>query len=127
MMRSIVAILALVLSVGSVYAAENLPDGVTMVVLKELPAPHLPGIAKVKLMEMRIAPGAKLMNHKLTTSGFCTSLQGTFTFEVDGKTHTRFAGETWMMKKGPTVNMYNRGTVEHVQRMWVMVEDDKSM
>ena len=121
-MWSIVAIVVLALSVSGVYAAEMMPEGVTMVILKESPAPHLPGVAKVRLMEMRIAPGAKLMNYKISDSGFCTAIQGTFTFEVSGKTFTRFAGETWVMKKGATVTAYNRGTVEHVQRMWLLIE-----
>jgi hypothetical protein len=39
-----------------------------------------------------------------------------------GETFSKFAGDTWVMKKGPTVNLYNRGTVEHVQRIWLLVE-----
>ncbi len=69
-----------------------------------------------------MAPGAKWMNHTIADSGFCTSLQGTVTLEVGDKTITRFPGETWVMKKGPTVNVYNRGTVEHVERMWLLIE-----
>ena len=124
---SIVAILVLVLSsVSGVWAAEDLPDGVTLMVLKESPAPHLPGIAKVKLMELRMAPGAAWMNHTISTSGFCTAIQGNITAEINDKTITHFEGETWVMKKGPMGNFYNRGTTEHVQRMWLLVEDDKS-
>jgi quercetin dioxygenase-like cupin family protein len=111
----------LVLPINGV-AAETLPSGVTMVVLKESPAPHLPGVVKTRLVELRMAPGAKWMNHKIADSGFCTSLQGTVTLEVGGKTKTRFAGDSWVMKKGPTVNLYNRGTVEHVERMWLLIE-----
>ena len=122
MICSLVAILVLILPMSGVSAAEMLPEGVTMVVLKESPASHLPGIVKVKLMELRLAPGTKWMNYTISTSGFCTALQGAITVEVDDKTITHFAGETWVMKKGHTVNMYNRGTVEHVQRMWLLVE-----
>ncbi|MCZ6872146.1 MAG: hypothetical protein O7G88_01240 [bacterium] len=127
MMCSIVAIFVLVLSVGGVLA-EELPEGITMVTLKEAPAPHLPGIAKTKLIELRMAPGAKWMNHKLTTSGFCTAVQGNITAEIVGKdkTITHFEGETWVMKKGHTLNMYNYGKVDHVQHVWLLVEDDKS-
>ncbi len=120
-MCSLVAIFVLTLPVSGVRA-ETIPEGVTMVVLKESPAPHLPGIAKVKLVEMRIAPGTKWMNHLVADSGFCTVLQGTMTMEVGGETYSRFAGDTWVMKKGSTVNIYNRGTVEHVQRIWLLVE-----
>ena len=120
-MCSLVAIFVLTLPVSGVRA-ETIPEGVTMVVLKESPAPHLPGIAKVKLMELRIAPGTKWMNHLVADSGFCTVLQGTMTMEVGDKTVSRFAGDTWVMKKGSTVNIYNRGTVEHVQRIWLLVE-----
>ncbi len=73
-------------------------------------------------MELRIAPGAKWMNHTISDSGFCTAIQGTVTIEVGADTFSKFAGDSWVMKKGPTVNMYNRGTVEHVQRMWILVE-----
>ncbi len=121
MLSGLVAIFVLILPVSGVQA-ETMPDGVTMVVLKESPAPHLPGVAKVKLVELRLAPGTKWMNHKIADSGFCTSLKGTVTLEVGGKTLTRFAGDTWVMKKGPTVNIYNRGTVEHVERMWLLIE-----
>ena len=121
MMCSLVAILVLVLPVSGVWA-ETLPEGVTMVVLKESPASHLPGVVKVRLVELRMAPGTKWMNHTIANSGFCTSLQGTITVEVGGKTNTRFPGESWVMKKGKTVNLYNRGTVEHVERMWLMIE-----
>ena len=121
MMCSLVAILVLVLPVSGVWA-EMLPEGVTMVVLKESSGSHLPGVAKVRLVELRMAPGTKWMNHTISDSGFCTSLQGTITVEVGGKTNTRFPGESWVMKKGKTVNMYNRGTVEHVERMWLMIE-----
>ena len=120
-MCCLVAIVVLTLPVSGVRA-ETIPEGVTMVVLKESPAPHLPGIAKVKLVEMRIAPGTKWMNHLVADSGFCTVLQGTMTMEVGDKTVSRFAGDTWVMKKGSTVNIYNRGTVEHVQRIWLLVE-----
>ncbi len=121
-MCNLAGFLMLILPVSGVWAAEMLPKGVTMVVLKESSVSHLPGVVKVKLVELRIAPGAKWMNHKIETSGFCTSLQGTVTLEVGNKTITRFPGETWVMKKGPTVNIYNRGTVEHVQRIWLLVE-----
>ena len=121
MICSLVAILVLILPVSGVWA-ETMPEGVTMVVLKESPAPHLPGVAKVRLVELRLAPGTKWMNHTIADSGFCTSLQGTVTLEVGDKTVTRFAGDSWVMKKGPTVNIYNRGTVEHVERMWLMIE-----
>ncbi len=120
-MCCLVAIVVLTLPVSGVRA-ETIPEGVTMVVLKESPAPHLPGIAKVKLVEMRIAPGTKWMNHLVADSGFCTVLQGTMTMEVGDKTVSRFAGDTWVMKKGSTVNIYYRGTVEHVQRIWLLVE-----
>ncbi len=122
MICSLVAILVLILPVSGVWA-ETMPEGVTMVVLKESPATHLSGVAKVKLVELRIAPGVKWMNHTITDSGFCTSLQGTVTIEVGDKTITRFAGDSWVMKKGPTVNIYNRGTVEHVERMWLLIEE----
>ncbi len=121
MLCTLVAIFALILPVSGVWAG-TLPEGVTMVVLKESPASHLPGVVKVKLVELRMAPGAKWMNFTITDSGFCTSLQGTVTLEVGDKTVTRFAGDSWVMKKGPTVNVYNRGTVEHVERMWLMIE-----
>ena len=121
MICSLVAVLVLILPVSGAWAAET-PEGVTMVVLKESPVTHLPGIAKVKLMELRIAPGAKWMNNTIANSGFCNSLQGTITIEVGGNTVSKFAGDTWVMKKGPTVNLYNRGTVEHVQRIWLLVE-----
>ncbi len=121
MMCSLVAILVLILPVSGVWA-EILPEGVTMVVLKESPASHLPGVAKVRLVELRMAPGTKWMNYTIPDSGFCTVLQGHLTVEVGGKTITRFVGDTWVMKKGPTVNMYNRGTVEHVTRMWLLIE-----
>ncbi len=121
MMCSLVAILVLSLPVSGVWA-ETIPEGVTMVVLKESPAPHLPGVAKTRLVELRIAPGTKCMNHTIADSGFCTSLQGTVTIEVGDKTVTRFAGESWVMKKGPTVNIYNRGNVEHIERMWLLIE-----
>ena len=122
MICSLVAILVLILPVSGVWA-ETMPEGVTMVVLKESPAPHLPGVAKVRLVELRLAPGTKWMNHTIADSGFCTSLQGTVTLEVGDKTVTRFAGDSWVMKKGPTVNVYNRGTVEHVERMWLLIEE----
>ncbi len=122
MMCSLVAILVLILPVSGIWAAEMLPEGVTMVVLKESPASHLPGVAKVRLVELRIAPGTKWMNHTISDSDFCTALQGTITIEVGDKTITRFPGETWVMKKGPTVNVYYRGTVEHVKRMWLLIE-----
>ena len=121
-MCCLVAIVVLTLPVSGVWAAEMMPEGVTMVVLKESPVTHLPGAAKVKLAEFRMAPGAKWMNFTIADSGFCTSLQGTVTLEVGDKTITRFPGETWVMKKGPTVNVYNRGTVEHVERMWLLIE-----
>ncbi len=120
-MCCLVAIVVLTLPVSGVWAAE-MPEGVTSVVLKESPVTHLPGIAKVKLVEFRMAPGTKWMNRTVPTSGFCTALQGTLTIEVGGETFSKFAGDTWVMKKGPTVNLYNRGTVEHVQRIWLLVE-----
>ena len=70
-----------------------------------------------------MTPGAKWMNYTIPDSGFCTALQGNITFEVGDKTVTKFAGETWVMKKGPTLNVYNRGTVEHVTRMWLLIEE----
>ncbi len=121
MMCSLVAIFVLFIPVSGVQA-QTLPEGVTMVVLKESPASHLPGVVKVKLVELRMAPGAKWMNFTIADSGFCTSLQGTVTLEVGDKTITRFPGETWVMKKGPTVNVHSRGTVEHVERMWLLIE-----
>ncbi len=122
MMCSLVAILVVILPVSGVWA-EMLPEGVTMVVLKESPASHLPGVAKVRLVELRIAPDAKWMNYTIPDSGFCTVLQGHLTVEVGGKTITRFPGETWVMKKGPTVNIYNRGKVENVESMLLLIED----
>ncbi len=122
MICSLVAILVLTLPVSDVWAAEMLPEGVTMVVLKESSASHLPGVTKTKYVELRMAPGAKWMNYNISDSGFCTALQGTITIEVGDKTISRFPGDSWVMKKGPTVNLYNRGTVEHVQRMWVLIE-----
>ena len=113
-------IIVLVLS-GSGVWAEMLPEGVTMVTLKESPATHLPGVAKLRLVELRMAPGAK-WPHPIADSGFCTAIQGNITVEKDGKTNTHFAGETWVMKKAPMVTAYNRGTVEHVQRMWLLIE-----
>ena len=122
MMCSLVTILVLSLP-ASVVWAETMPDGVTMVVLKESAITHLSGVAKAKYMELRMAPGAKWMDHKIETSGFCTALKGTFTIEIGNKTVSKFAGDSWVMKKGATVNLYNRGTVEHVQRMWLLVEN----
>ena len=111
----------MVLWVSSVWA-ETMPKGVTMSVLKEAPAPHLKGVAKVRLVEFRMAPGTEWRT-TLAHSGFCTSLQGTVTVKnKKGIIKTRFAGETWVMKKGPTVTLYNRGTVEHIERMWLMIE-----
>ena len=113
--------LVMALWVSSVWA-ETMPNGVTMSVLKEAPVSHLKGVAKVRLVELRMAPGVKWV-HTITDSGFCTSLQGIVTLKnKKGIIKTRFPGETWVMKKGPTVTLYNRGTVENVQRMWVMVE-----
>ena len=122
MICSLVAILVLILPVSGVSAAEMLPEGVTMVVLKESPVTHLPGIAKVKLVELRMAPGAK-WPQTIPNSGFCTALQGTITIEVGDKTISKFAGDTWVMKKGLKGVAYNRGTVEHVQRMWLLIEE----
>ncbi len=121
-MFCLVAILVLTLPVSGAWAAEMMPEGVTMVVLKESSVTHLPGVTKAKYMELRIAPGAKWMNHTVSDSGFCTAIQGAVTIEVGDKTISKFAGDSWVMKKGTTVNMYNRGTVEHVQRMWILVE-----
>ncbi len=121
-MCCLVAIVVLTLPVSGVWAAEMMPEGVTMVVLKESPVTHLPGVVKVKLVELRMAPGAK-WPQTIPNSGFCTALQGTITIEVGDKTISKFAGDTWVMKKGPTVNLYNRGTVEHVQRMWLLIEE----
>ncbi len=118
---SFVAILVLSLPVRGV-GAEMPPEGVTMVVLKESAASHLPGVTKMKYVELRMAPGTKWMNYTISDSGFCTALQGAITIDVGDKTISRFPGDSWVMKKGPTVNMYNRGTVEHVQRMWVLIE-----
>ncbi len=101
--------------------AEMLPEGVTMVTLKESPASHLPGIAKLRLVELRMVPGAK-WPHTIAESGFCTAIQGNLTVEKDGKTNTHFTGETWVMKKGATLTAYNRGTTDHVQRMWLLIE-----
>ncbi len=70
MICNLVAILLLTLPVSGVWAAEMLPEGVTMVVLKESPVTHLPGVVKVKLMELRIAPGTEWMNNTISTSGF---------------------------------------------------------
>ena len=113
-------IFVLVLS-GSGVWAEMLPEGVTMVTLKESPAPHLPGVTKVRLVELRMAPGAK-WPHTIAESGFCTAIQGNITVVKGGKTNTHFAGDTWVMKKGATVTGINRGTVEHIQRMWLLIE-----
>ncbi len=121
-MFCLVAILVLTLPVSGAWAAEMMPEGVTMVVLKESSVTHLPGVTKAKYMELRIAPGAKWMTQTIADSGFCTAIQGTITIEVGDKTISKFAGDSWVMKKGTTVNMYNRGTVEHVQRMWILVE-----
>ncbi len=121
-MFCLVAILVLTLPVSGAWAAEMMPEGVTMVVLKESSVTHLPGVTKAKFVELRFAPGAKWMNHTISDSGFCTAIQGTVTIEVGDKTISKFAGDSWVMKKGATVNMYNRGTVEHVQRMWILVE-----
>ena len=121
-MCSLVTMLVLFLPMSG-GSAEMLPEGVTMVVLKESPAPHLPGVAKTRLAELRIAPGAKWMNHTISDSGFCTALEGTITVEVGGKTNSKFAGDTWVMKKGKTISMYNRGVVDHVQRMWLLIEE----
>jgi hypothetical protein len=113
--------LVMALWVSSVWA-ETMPKGVTMSVLKETPVSHLKGVAKVRLVELRLAPGVKWV-HTLNHSGFCTSLKGTITnVNKKGKISTRFPGDTWVMKKGPTLTSYNRGTVEHVQRMWMMIE-----
>ncbi len=122
MICGLVTMLLLILPVSGVWA-EMIPDGVTMVVLKESPAPHLPGVVKTRLVELRLAPGTKWMNHPVTDSGFCTALEGNITLEVGDKTVTKFAGDTWVMKKGKTVNIYNRGAGEHVQRMWLLVEE----
>ncbi len=122
MICGLVAILVLILPVSDVSAAEMLPEGVTMVVLKESAAPHLPGVAKTRLVELRMAPGAK-WPHLIAESGFCTALQGKITIEVGDKTVTKFAGETWVMKKGKRVTAYNRGTVEHIQHMWLLIEE----
>ncbi len=113
-------IFVLVLS-GSGVWAEMLPEGVTMVTLKESPAPHLPGVTKVRLVELRLAPGAK-WPHTIAESGFCTAIQGNITIEIGGNTTTKFAGDTWVMKKGVTVTGSNRGTTDHVQRMWLLIE-----
>ena len=121
LMCSLVMSFVLILPASGVWA-ESMPEGVTMVVLKESAVTHLPGVAKTKYVELRIAPGASWMNHTITDSGFCTGIQGAVTIEVGGKTVSKFAGDSWVMKKGPTVNMYNRGTVEHVQRMWILIE-----
>ena len=127
MMCSIVAILALALLVSGVYAAEDLPEGVTMVVLKDEPAPHLEGIARVRLMELRMAPGAK-WPHDAPYSGFCTMIQGTFTNVSDKKTTTRFVGDSWSMKKRTSIKTaHNYGNTESVMRMWIFIDDDKSM
>ncbi len=122
LMFCLVAILVLTVPVSGAWAAEMMPEGVTMVVLKESSVTHLPGVTKAKYMGLRIVPVAKWMNHIVSDSGFCIAIQGTVTIEVGDKTISKFAGDSWVMKKGTTVNMYNRGTVEHVQRMWILVE-----
>jgi quercetin dioxygenase-like cupin family protein len=121
-MCCLVTIFVLTLPVSGVLA-ETMPEGVSMMVLKESAAKHLPGVAKTRLVELRLAPGAKWMNHTIADSGFCTALQGTITLEVGDKTVSRFAGDTWVMKKGKTVNVYNRGSVEHITRMWLLIEE----
>ncbi len=122
-MFCLVAILVLTLPASGAWAAEMMPEGVPMVVLTESSVTHLPGVTKAKYMELRIAPGAKWMNHTISDSGFCTAIQGTVTIEVGDKTISKFAGDTWVMKKGLKVVAYNRGTVEHVQRMWLLIEE----
>ena len=119
-MCSLVTMLVLFLPMSGVFA-EMLPQGVTMVVLKEAPAPHLPGVAMTRLVELRMAPGSE-WPHEIMESGFCTALKGNITVEVGGKTVTKFVGDSWVMKKGKTVKAFNRGTVEHVQHMWLLIE-----
>ncbi len=98
--------------------AAGLPEGVSVDVVATY-ASDLPGVEKVELKKVTLAPGAKLENFPLKTVDFCNSTQGIIrvTDETTGSTTIYAAGSRWQPKMGHTASISNPGTETHIH--WV--------
>ena len=98
--------------------AAGLPEGVTVDVVATY-ASAIPGVEKVELKKVTLAPGAKLENFPLGTVDFCNSTQGIIrvTDETDGTTNIYAPGSRWQPIMGHTASISNPGTETHIH--WV--------
>lgn len=102
LLSSIVLMLGLSLApVGGQALAQGLPQGVTLEVLADYGSPGIPGVVKVRLMRLTMAPGTKLENLPVNTTNYCEAASGTATAVIEnGPTLILGPGSRWTEPKG---------------------------
>ena len=110
---------------GAAAPAEEAPEGVTVTVIAEYES-RVPTIEKVRLVRVRIEPGAGFDNILVKNEEYCELEAGTLTHtnHESGVTDVLTKGARWSPPKGDRHTVINTGDV--VADMWVyqLIEED---
>ena len=111
---------------GGAAVAEEAPEGVSVTVIAEY-ASRVPGIETVRLVRVRIEPGAGFDNVLVKSEEYCELEAGilTHTNHDTGVTDVLTTGARWAPPKGDRHTVVNPGDV--VADMWVyqLIEEDE--
>lgn len=110
---------ALVLSKGrSVLAQEA--KGVELKVIKETES-RIQGVPKVRLLEVRLQPGAALPKSKMDNSMICECTLASLEVTLDDKTATMKKGDIWTCGVGTVEGVANKGKTAAIMRVFVLL------
>lgn len=101
--------------------AQQLPPGVKVDVLRESPS-TIPGIEKIIMKRLTLAPGAKLENFTPANNQLCVATRGEAVVTLGGKEIVRKAGQSWVEEKGVTFTIENKGKAPFVDPFFELVE-----
>ncbi|MDT8343056.1 MAG: hypothetical protein RQ752_01375 [Thermohalobaculum sp.] len=98
-----------------------LPAGVDVDIVEEYTA-DVPGVEKVQLRKMTLAPGATLANFTISDQLYCMAAEGDISVvdHTRGTAATYSTGDHWTYPAG-TYTLSNPGAVEHAHYFYAMV------
>ena len=120
-----VALISLLLLFPEEGRSQELPEGVSLVVLSEHES-STPGVAKVRLVKFTFQPGAVRENFTLPFTVLCNTTKGTFTVvnHTHGITNQYPPGARRVNQKGWTLSIYNKGDEPAVMWAWQMIPEE---
>ncbi len=117
----VVAVLFLLLVVPAQGWSKELAKGVTIQLVAEYPA-DVPGIEKVLLQKLTLAPGA-VLEGTLKGIAFCNVTRGSISVvdHTNGTTTVYTVGSRWAPQEGIKFTISNPGDVTHVHWIYRLV------